>query len=129
MTISNRDDSVNRKNKRRILSLIISRIAITTLLLAITVFIDARRQLFGIPYAAINIFYVIVVVIYLFSSLYIVLYKLKINYLYNLYLQIAIDIVTVTFLIFMFGNTQIDYSLFYTLIIIYSALFLEGKED
>jgi len=127
MTTSNRDESANGKNKRRILSLIISRIAITTLLLAITVFIDTRRQLFGIPYAAINVFYFIVVVIYLFSSLYIVLYKLKINYLYNLYLQIAIDIVTVTFLIFMFGNTQIDYSLFYTLIIIYSALFLGRK--
>jgi len=45
----------------------------------------------------------------------------------NLYIQIASDIAAVTFLIFMFGNTQIDYSLLYTMIIIYSAIFLGRK--
>jgi two-component system sensor histidine kinase PilS (NtrC family) len=46
------------------------------------------------------------------------------NLKYNIYLQITIDVILITFLIFLTGNTQIDYSLFYTLVIIYSVIFL-----
>jgi len=68
-----------------------------------------------------------VAIIYLFSCAYVILHKLKVHYRYNIYLQIAVDVFTITSLIFMFGNTQIDYSLFYTLVIIYSAIFLGRK--
>ena len=44
-----------------------------------------------------------------------------------LYLQMAVDVILITFLIFLSGNTQIDYSLFYTLVIIYSVIFLGRK--
>jgi len=115
------------KNSRRILFLIISRIIIMTIFLAMTIFIDIKRQLFAISYATINYFYFIVAVIYLFSAIYIILYKFRVNFKSNIYLQITVDIIAVTSLIFMFGNTQIDYSLFYTLIIIYSAIFLGRK--
>jgi two-component system sensor histidine kinase PilS (NtrC family) len=43
---------------------------------------------------------------------------------HNIYLQITVDVILITFLISLTGNTQIDYSLFYTLIIIYSVIFL-----
>jgi two-component system sensor histidine kinase PilS (NtrC family) len=36
----------------------------------------------------------------------------------------TIDVILITFLIGLTGNTQIDYSLFYTLVIIYSVIFL-----
>jgi two-component system sensor histidine kinase PilS (NtrC family) len=45
----------------------------------------------------------------------------------NIYLQITVDVILITFLIFLIGNTQIDYSLFYTLAIIYSVIFLGRK--
>lgn len=127
MNITHNDESIKAKNAFRIISLIISRIVIITLLLGITVFIDIRRQSFFFSSDTINVFYFIVAIIYLFSSVYVILHKLKVDYRYNIYLQIAVDIFTITSLIFMFGNTQIDYSLFYTLVIIYSAIFLGRK--
>lgn len=127
MSITHDDDLLKEKNKRRILYLIISRIIIITIFLLITVFISIKKQLFPIPDVTLKYFYFIVIFIYLFSAVYALLYKLGIGYRRNIILQITIDILAVTFLIFMFGNTQIDYSLFYTLIIIYSAIFLGRK--
>jgi len=127
MNITYNDESMKAKNAFRIISLIISRIVIITLLLGITVFIDIRRQSFFISSDTINVFYFVVAIIYLFSCAYVILHKLKVDYRYNIYLQIAVDVFTITSLIFMFGNTQIDYSLFYTLVIIYSAIFLGRK--
>lgn len=124
MSIKHDNDLLKEKNKRRILYLIVSRIIIITIFLLITIFISIKKQLFPIPDITINFFYFIVIVIYFFSAVYAFLYKLGIGYRRSIVLQIAIDILSVTFLIFMFGNTQIDYSLFYTLIIIYSAIFL-----
>jgi two-component system sensor histidine kinase PilS (NtrC family) len=127
MLVENEDVLLKEKNTRRLLILIISRIAIITIFLGITIFIDIKKQFFAIPYATIIFFYIIVATIYFFSAVYILLHKFNVNFKINLYLQIAVDVIAVTFLIFMFGNTQIDYSLFYTLIIIYSALFLGRK--
>lgn len=127
MSITHQDDLSKEKNKRRFFFLIISRIIIITIFLIITVFINIKKQLFTIPDITINFFYFIVAVIYFFSAIYALLYKLRVSYRKNIFLQIAIDILAVTSLIFMFGNTQIDYSLLYTLIIIYSAIFLGRK--
>ena len=127
MTITHTDISTKEKNMRRILLLIISRIVIITILLGITIFIDVRRELFTLSYLTINYFYFFVAVIYLFSAIYIFLYKFRVNYKRNIVLQITVDILSITSLIFMFGNTQIDYSLFYTLVIIYSAIFTGRK--
>jgi two-component system, NtrC family, sensor histidine kinase PilS len=127
MTIAHTDISIKEKYLRRTFLLIITRIIIITIFLGITVFVDVKRDLFSLSYITINYFYVIVAVIYLFSAIYIVLYKFKVNYQLNIYLQITVDILSITFLILMFGNTQIDYSLFYTLIIIYSAIFTGRK--
>lgn len=112
------------KNMRRMFFLIIPRIIIVTFFLGITIFIDIKRQTFAIPQITINFFYFIAAATYLFSAIYILLFKFGKNIKKNIYLQIAGDIVIVTSLIFMFGNTQVDYSLFYTLIIIYSVIFL-----
>jgi len=126
--LTDHEDVLSKENnKRRLLILIISRIAIITIFLGITIFIDIKKQFFTIPYSTIILFYIIVATIYFFSAVYILLYKFNVHLKINLYLQIVIDIIAVTFLIIMFGNTQIDYSLFYTLIIIYSALFLGRK--
>jgi two-component system, NtrC family, sensor histidine kinase PilS len=127
MPMNNEDALLNEKNARRLLSLIISRIVIMAIILGTTIFIDINKQLFTIPYATINYFYFIVAIIYFFSAIYIFLHKFKVNLILNIYLQITVDIIAVTSLIFMFGNTQVDYSLFYTLIIIYSAIFLGRK--
>ena len=129
MSITQDDVLTKQKNVRRLIFLIITRIFIITLFLGITIFIDVKKQLLSIDYVTINFFYLIVIIIYFFSAVYIFLHKFKVNYKINLYLQITVDILAVTSLIFMFGNTQIDYSLLYTLVIIYSAIFLAVKAD
>ncbi|MBN1366274.1 MAG: PAS domain S-box protein [Syntrophaceae bacterium] len=115
------------KNTRRIFYLTISRIILVTIILTITVYIDIRKDLFAISDIILSFFYIIVAIIYLFSVIYAFLYKLKVNYKKNIYLQVTVDLIMVTFLILMFGNTQIDFSLFYTLIIVYSTIFLGRK--
>jgi len=127
MSIIHNDVLLNDKKTRRTLYLILSRIIIISLLLGITVYIDIKKQLLTISDVTINFFYFMVAVIYLFSAIYALLYKLKVNYKKIVFLQISVDIIIVTSLIFMFGNTQVDYSLFYTLIIIYTAIFLSRK--
>jgi len=127
MSIAQDDVLLKEKNKRSIFFLIVSRIIIITLILGITTYIDIKKQLFAVEDVIIYYFYFIIGIIYLFSAIYVFLYKLKFSYRKNVYLQITVDLITVTSLIFMFGNTQIDYSLFYTLIIIYSAVFLGRK--
>jgi len=120
----NDEFSIKEINTKRFFYLIIPRIIIITLFLAITIFIDIRKQAFTISQITINFFYFIAASVYLFSVIYILLFKFVKELKHNIYLQIAIDITIVTSLIFMSGNTQIDYSLFYTLIIIYSVIFL-----
>lgn len=127
MSIAQDDVLLKEKNKRRIFFLIVSRVIIISLILGITVYIDIKKQLFAVEDVMVHAFYFITGIIYLFSAIYAFLYKLKLSYRKNVYLQITVDLITVTSLIFMFGNTQIDYSLFYTLIIIYSAVFLGRK--
>ena len=124
MTIMHEDALTKEKNASRLFILIVSRVFIITLFLGITIFVDIKKQTFTIPQITVNFFYFIVGVIYFFSIIYILLFKFRKNLKRNLYLQIAVDIIIVTSLIFMFGNTQIDYSLFYTMVIIYSVIFL-----
>jgi two-component system sensor histidine kinase PilS (NtrC family) len=112
------------KSKRRLFILIISRIVIVTLFLGTTIFIDIRKHTFPVSQIAINYFYLIAAAIYFFSIIYILLFKFVKYLQYNIYLQITVDVILITFVIFMTGNTQVDYSLFYTLAIIYSVIFL-----
>ena len=112
------------KNKRRLFILIMSRIVIVTLFLGTTIFVDIRKHIFPVSQITINFFYLIAAAIYFFSIIYILLFKFVKNLQFNIYLQITVDVILITFLIFLTGNTQIDYSLFYTLAIIYSVIFL-----
>jgi PAS domain S-box len=119
--------STKEKNKWRFFFLIISRIVIVTLFLSITIFVDIKKQLFAIPQITIKSFYFIAAASYFFSVIYILLYKFLKHLKSNLYLQISVDIVLITFLFFVNSNAQIDYSLFYMLVIIYSVIFFGRK--
>jgi two-component system, NtrC family, sensor histidine kinase PilS len=127
MPILYSESLAEENNKQRLFILIISRIVIVTLFLGTTIFIDIKKHTFHVSQITINYFYLIAAAIYFFSIIYILLFKF-VKYLhYNIYLQITADVVLITFLIFMTGNTQIDYSLFYTLAIIYSVIFLGSR--
>ena len=128
MPILKSDALTKEKNSQRLFILIISRIVIVTLFLSFTIFIDIKKHVFPVSQITINFFYFISASIYFFSVIYILLFKFVEDLKHNVYLQMAVDVILITFLIFLTGNTQIDYSLFYTLVIIYSVTFLGRKE-
>jgi len=124
MEIHDKSPSEKKKNERRFYFLIGARVFIVSVFLAITVFIHIKRDIFEIPQNTISFFYWISAFVYLLSIFYVVLSRLKIGTTKNVILQIVLDIFIITSLILNFGNTQIDFSLFYTLVIIYSVFFV-----
>jgi two-component system sensor histidine kinase PilS (NtrC family) len=127
MEIHDKSPSAKEKNKKRLYILIGLRVFIISVFLAITVFIHIKREIFEIPQITISFFYWISAIVYLLSIFYIVLSRLKIGVTKNVILQIVLDTLLITGLILNFGNTQIDFSLFYTLVIIYAVFFLGRK--
>jgi len=127
MPILNSEALTKEKDARRLFLLIISRVVIITLFLGITIFVDIKKQVFTISQITLNFIYLIAAAVYFFSVIYLLLFKFVKDLKNNIYLQMGIDVILITFLIFLTGNTQIDYSLFYTLVIIYSVIFLGRK--
>ncbi len=115
---------IKEKNKRRLFFLIVSRVILVTVFLGTTIFLDIRKHEFSISQITINFFYISTAAFYFFSVVYIFLFKFIKNLKVNIYLQLIIDIILITFLVGLTDNIQIDYSLFYTLVIIYSVPFL-----
>ncbi|KUG24473.1 two-component sensor pilS [hydrocarbon metagenome] len=127
MPVLNNEALTKEKNTRRLFFLIVSRVILVTLLLGTIVFLDIRKQEFSISQITINFYYFVTAAFYFFSVVYIVLAKLFKNIRSNIFLQLTVDIVLITFLVGLTDNIQIDYSLFYTLVIIYSVPFLGRK--
>lgn len=124
MEIHDKNSSEMKKNIKRLYLLIGLRVFIISVFLAITVFIDIKSQIFDIPKITIFFFYVISASVYVLSIFYVTLAKLRLGVTKNIILQIVLDILIITGLILNFGNTQIDFSLFYTLVIMYTVFFL-----
>ncbi|MFZ2394872.1 MAG: ATP-binding protein [Smithella sp.] len=124
MPVLYNEAAIKEKNKRRLFFLIVSRVILVTLFLGTTVFLDIRKQEFSISQITISFFYFSTAAFYFFSVVYIFLLKFLKNIQSNIYLQLTVDIVLITFLVGLTDNIQIDYSLFYTLVIIYSVPFL-----
>lgn len=124
MEIHDKYSSAKKKNKKRLYLLIGLRVFIISVFLGITVFIDIKSQIFEFSQVTIFFFYFISAIVYVLSIFYIALVKLDLAITKNIVLQILLDILVITGLILNFGNTQIDFSLFYTLVIIYAVIFL-----
>jgi len=92
--------------------LIASRVILVTLFLGTTVFLDIRKHEFSISEITITFFYIITAAFYFFSVVYIFLLKFIKNLKVNIYLQLIIDVILITFLVGLTDNIQIDYSLF-----------------
>ena len=64
---------------------------------------------------------------YFMSAVYVLLLKKDRYYQLNIYSQLIADIVLVSLLVYLTGSIESNYSLLYTLVIIYSAIFLGRK--
>ncbi len=119
------DVSIEEKNKSRLRLLIICRLIIITLFLGVAIFLDIKKTGFPVSVSTLNFLYFIIAATYFFSLAYILILKIFKELRINIYLQLAIDILLVTMLVYITGSYRSNYSVLYTLVIIYSVIFLD----
>lgn len=118
------ETSMEEKNKSRLRLLIIFRLIIITIFLGIALFLDIKKTGFPVSVRTLNFFYFIIAATYFFSIAYILLLKIIKYFRLNIYLQLFVDILLVTLLVYVTGSLRSDYSALYPLVIIYSVIFL-----
>jgi len=119
------DVTIEEKNKSRSRLLIICRLIIITLFLGVAIFLDIKKTGFPVSVSTLNFLYFIIAATYFFSLAYILILKIFKDLRINIYLQLAIDILLVTLLVYITGSYRSNYSVLYTLVIIYSVIFLD----
>jgi two-component system, NtrC family, sensor histidine kinase PilS len=118
------ETSAEEKNKSRLRLLIIFRVVIITLFLGVAIFIDIKKTGFPVSVSTLNFLYFIIAATYFFTIAYILLLKIFKDFKINIYLQLAVDVLLVTMLVYITGSLRSNYSVLYTLVIIYSVIFL-----
>jgi len=122
--IADIETSAEEKNKSRLRLLIIFRVVIITLFLGVAIFIDIKKTGFPVSVSTLNFLYFIIAATYFFTIAYILLLKIFKDLKINIYLQLAVDVLLVTMLVYITGSLRSNYSVLYTLVIIYSVIFL-----
>ncbi len=112
--------------KRRLRWLMFFRVVIATFLLGIAIFIRIKAAETSLQTAFAPIYFIIAL-IYLFSFACLFIPKIIKNIRTNIYLQSFSDLLLITGLVYVTGGIESIYSVFYPLVIIYSALFLAGR--
>ena len=112
------------KNRHRLKLLIIGRGVVLAFFLAGAVFTDVFEPSYFISRDIFQILYVVIGLIYILSAFYAYLLKKDKYFLLNIYLQLAVDIILITFVVYLTGSIGSNYSLLYTLVIIFSVIFL-----
>ena len=118
---------MEEQDKKRLRLLIRYRVVVITLFLGLAIYIDFNKKEFSSSANAVYLFYSIVALIYIISIAYVFLLKFVEDLRLNLYLQLSIDVLLITFLVYFTGSVNSNYSLLYTLVIIYSVIFLGRK--
>ncbi len=121
MNLSIEHDENTRKRLQR---LIISRVVVLSIFLTVTIFWGTLKPVIPVLSERLYFVYAVIVMMYFLSFAYFVLLRKKKYFGFNIYFQLIVDICLATFLIYLTGGIASNYSLLYTLIIIYSAIFV-----
>jgi two-component system sensor histidine kinase PilS (NtrC family) len=113
----------NEKTDIRIRYLMLSRVAVATFLLGIATFVDIKGEEF-LPEISLFFLYITAIAIYILSIIYYIILNFTPNQKVTLYAQGLCDVILVTGLVFATGGIQSIYAVFYTIVIIYSVIFL-----
>jgi len=108
---------------RRIHWLMLGRVAIVTFLLGIATLSEFKETEL-LPQRTLTFYYIIILATYGLSFFYLLFLHIVKNIRVNVYIQTACDVALITYMVYVTGGTSSIYSVFYTLVIIYSALFL-----
>lgn len=107
----------------RVRYLMLARVAIVTFLLGIATFVELKGEEF-LPQISLYSFYIIVIAAYILSAIYYIILHLTPNLKISLYFQAVCDVLLITGLVYATGGIQSIYAVFYTMVIIYSVIFL-----
>jgi len=113
--------------KKPLRLLILSRVIIISLFLGMAIFIAIKSPDFPISQNVLYLLCFIIGLTYLFSIFYSLMLKFLDNLRVNIYLQLTVDVILITLLVYLTGGVRSNYSVIYTLIIIYSVIFLGRK--
>jgi len=114
---------LKEKTATRLRYLLLSRVAIVTLLLGIAIFMKVKGEEY-LPEISLRSLSWLIITSYILSLLYFLLPRLVRSIQTNLYIQAIGDVLLVTGLVYATGGIISIYPVFYTLVIIYSVLFL-----
>jgi len=109
---------------QRLKLLIISRVMVLSIFLLVTFFLGTIRPAIPVLSSLLYLIYAVIIVMYCLSIVYTLLLRKEKYFQINIYIQLAVDICLVSFLVYLTGSIGSNYSLLYTLVIIYSAIFL-----
>lgn len=118
------NNETESRNWQRLKLLIVSRLVILFVFFLVTFFLGAVSPVISVSPELLNFIYAIVVVLFLFSLVYTLLLRKEKYFRINIYIQLFIDIVLISFLVYETGSIGSNYSLLYSLVIIYAAIFL-----
>jgi two-component system sensor histidine kinase PilS (NtrC family) len=121
------ESSKEENYKKPLRLLIIVRVIIISLFLGLAIFIAIKSPDFPISQNVLYLLCFIIALTYMFSVVYSLMLKFLDNLRFNIYLQLAVDITLITLLVYLTGSVRSDYSVIYTLVIIYSVIFLGRK--
>ncbi len=111
-------------NRQRLKLLIISRVIILSVFLLVSFFMGAVKPVIFISPELLHLIYAVIIVMYCLSVVYTLLLKKEKYFQINIYFQLVVDICLISLLVYLTGSIGSNYSLLYSLVIIYSAIFL-----
>ncbi|KAF0159763.1 MAG: two-component system NtrC family sensor histidine kinase PilS [Syntrophaceae bacterium] len=109
---------------QRLKLLIFSRLIILSIFLLVTFFLDTIRPVLPVSPVLLHLIYAVIIMMYFLSLVYTLLLRKEKYFRYNIYTQLIADICLISFLVYLTGSIGSNYSLLFTLVIIYSAIFL-----
>ncbi len=116
----------DEKTVLRLRYLMLLRVAFVTFLLGIATFLEIKGEDI-LPEISLLFLYLVIITSYILSLFYFFLLNLTKNIKITLYIQALCDVLMITGLVYATGGIISVYAVFYTLVIIYSVLFLERR--
>ena len=116
----------DEKTVLRLRYLMLLRVAFVTFLLGIATFLEIKGEDL-LPEISLLSLYLVIITSYILSLFYFFLLNLTNNIKITLYIQAICDVLMITGLVYATGGISSVYAVFYTLVIIYSVLFLERR--
>ena len=113
----------DKRTWQRLKLLIVSRVIILSVFLLATFFMGTIRPVIFVSPELLHLIYAVIILMYFLSVIYTLLLRKEKYFQLNIYFQLVVDISLISFLVYLTGSIGSNYSLLYTLVIIYSAIF------